>query len=389
MKVSYINEGLALMWPEAMEDNTPYDIKRIVADMLAVRTTKDVIDFILDTPASFFKDIVYVASPTPILENDLIRYEPDHAFRGSVLDLIERNYSDIEILDMLVVKSGELGTYVEKFLLAEPRDDEPVYANVLYPPKRFCEIHFSTIETLILNVQTVLRMAAIANGEQPLDGLERIPLKCNVPAVAIDTGLSISSDMNRIPAQHPSYKTYFTEKEAEALKAELTEMGIRELCRIYHGKGRGSIFLYPEGLSDQEMAANIFTSFMNSLFEKGSQLMFVGNTFKVERMSKGFRVIDCPWPLRDMYRQAANLAADNSVKLCPYCGKPLLSDKSRGNEAMYCSRTCNTKASAQRRETAYALAASGVPLEEAIARIGNRYEQSIRRWYHEAKELLH
>lgn len=388
MKVSYINEGLAIVWPEAMEDKTPYDVKQVVADMLAVRTTKDVIDFVLDTPASFFKDIVYVASPTPILENDLVRYDPDHAFRGSVLDLVERNYPDIEILDMLVVKSGELGTYVENHLLAEPRDDEPVYANVLYPPKRFCEIHFSTIEALILNVQAVLRMAAIANGEQPLKGLERIPLRCNVPAVAIDTGLSISSDMNQIPAQHPSYKTYFTEKNAKALRDELSEMGIRDLCHIYHGKGHGSIFIYPEGMSDQEMAANIFTSFMNSLFEKGSQLMFVGNTFKVERTSRGFEVVDCPWPLRDMYRQAANLAADNCVKLCPYCGKPLLSDKSRGNEAMYCSRSCNTKASTQRRETAYALASSGVPLEDAIERIGDRYEQSVRRWYQEAKNLL-
>lgn len=388
MRISYINEGIALAWPEAMEDKTPYDIKHVISDMLAVRTTKDVIDFVLDTPASFFKDIVYVASPTPILENDLVRYEPEHAFRGNVLGLVERNYPDVEILDTLVVKSGELGTYVDNNLLAEPRDDEPIYANALYPPKRFCEIHFSTIETLILNVQAVLRMAAIANGEQPLNGLERVPLKCNVPAVAIDTGLSISSDMNRIPAQHPSYKTYFTEKEAKELKAELAEMGIRDLCHIYHGKGRGSIFLYPEGMSDQEMAANILTSFMNSLFEKGSQLMFVGNTFKVEQTSKGFRVVDCPWPLRDMYRQVANLAADNSVKLCPYCGKPLLSDKSRGNEAVYCSRSCNTKASTQRRDTAYALAASGVALEEAIERIGGRYEQSIRRWYQEAQTLL-
>lgn len=388
MKVSYINEGLAITWPEAIEDKTPYDIKQIVADMLAVRTTKDVVDFILSTPASFFKDIVYTPSCTPIPVIDLVRYEPNHAFRGGVVDLVERNYPEVEILDMLVVKSGELGPYVEDYVLAEPRDDEPVYANVLYPPKRFCEIHFSTIEALILNVQAVLRMAAIANGERPLNGLERIPLKCNVAAVAIDTGLSISSDMNRIPAQHPSYKTYFTEKEAEALRDELSEMGIRDLCHIYHGKGHGSIFLYPESMSEQEMAANIFTSFMNSLFEKGSQLMFVGNTFKVERTSRGFEVIDCPWPLRDMYRQAANLAAVNSVKLCPYCGKPLLSDKSRGNEAMYCSRSCNTKASTQRRETAYALAASGVPLEEAINRIGDRYEQSVRRWYQEAKNLL-
>ena len=36
MKVSYINEGLAIVWPEAMEDKTPYDVKQVVADMLAV-----------------------------------------------------------------------------------------------------------------------------------------------------------------------------------------------------------------------------------------------------------------------------------------------------------------------------------------------------------------
>ena len=89
-----------------------------------------------------------------------------------------------------------------------------------------------------------------------------------------------------------------------------------------------------------------------------------------------------------MYRQCANLVAEDDIRLCSHCGKPLLVDKSRGNEAMYCSRTCNTKASAQRRETAYALAASGVPMEEAVKKIGKRYSDSIARWYKEAQALL-
>lgn len=89
-----------------------------------------------------------------------------------------------------------------------------------------------------------------------------------------------------------------------------------------------------------------------------------------------------------MYRQCAYLIADDKIRLCAYCGKPLLADKSRGNEAMYCSRTCNTKASAQRRETAYALAASGGPMEEAVSKIGERYSDSIARWYKEAKALI-
>ncbi len=136
------------------------------------------------------------------------------------------------------------------------------------------------------------------------------------------------------------------------------------------------------------MATNIFLSFMNSLFEGDAEAMYSGNIFKVEHGRRGFRVLDRPGPLRDMYRQVAYLAADNSIRLCAYCCKPLLANRSRGNEAMYCSRTCNTRASAQRRETAYALAASGVPIREAIERIGDRYEQSIRRWYKESKALL-
>jgi hypothetical protein len=45
-------------------------------------------------------------------------------------------------------------------------------------------------------------------------------------------------------------------------------------------------------------------------------------------------------------------------------------------------------ASSARRERVYALAASGVPVGEAIDRVGKRYERSIRRWYEESRRLL-
>ena len=286
------------------------------------------------------------------------------------------------------MKSGELGPYVKDYRLTAPGDDDPVYADIVCPPKRLYMMLVGSLESLAFNLQAIARIGAMANGEADPNGLERVPLECDVNAQVIDSKLSISSDFCMVPAQDPSYKTYFTEEDAKKVRESLGDYDDEGFCGLYYGKGHGSLFVYPTGMSDQEMAANIFVSFMNSLFEGNAETMYSGNIFKVEQTRRGFRVIDHPGPFRDAYRQVAYLAADNSLRLCAYCGKPVLADRSRGNEAMYCSRTCNTKASAQRRETAYALAASGVPVEEAIDRIGKRYERSIRRWYEESRRLL-
>ncbi len=55
---------------------------------------------------------------------------------------------------------------------------------------------------------------------------------------------------------------------------------------------------------------------------------------------------------------------------------------------MYCSGSCNTKASAARSEFAYALAAGSTPLDDAVDRIGKAYRCSVERWYEESKALL-
>lgn len=389
MKVSYINDSIAIMWPEVMEDRTPYDIKLVVADLLAMRTAKDVLDFILKTPPSFFSNITHKSTGDWALASDYTsQWGSDPRVRGSMVDLVEKSYPDIEVLDGFIVQSGVFGPYVKNHCLAAPADDGPVYSDVVYPTRPYYSLLLGSLESLAFNLQTIARIGAIANGEASPDGLERVPLDCGVEAQVIDSKLSIQGDFNRVPAQNPDYKTYFSEEDAKRIRESLGDYDDEGFCGLYYGKGQGSLFIYPEGMTEQEMAANIFTSFMNSLFEGNAETMYSGNIFKVEQTRRGFRVLDHPGPLRDMYRQCAYLAADKSLRLCAYCGKPVLADRSRGNEAMYCSRTCNTKASAQRREIAYALAASGVPMEEAIERIGDRYEQSIRRWYKESKALL-
>lgn len=393
MKVSYINDSVAIMWPQAMEDRTPYDIKQVVADLLAIRTAKDVLDFILKTPPSFFSNITHKSTLDWALASDYTsQWGSDPRVRGSMVDLVEKSYPDIEVLDGFIVQSGVFGPYVKNHCLAAPTDDDPVYSDVVYPTKPYYSMLLGSLESLAFNLQTIARIGAIANGEPSPEGFERIPIDCGVAAQVIDSKLSVSHDFNRCPAQDPAYGTYFTEEEVAKLEKCLEgyqgAYSDEAFSHIYNGKGVGTLFIYPAGMTEQEMAANIFTSFMNSLFEGNAETMYSGNIFKVEQTRRGFRVLDHPGPLRDMYRQCAYLAADKSLRLCAYCGKPVLADRSRGNEAMYCSRTCNTKASAQRRETAYALAASGVSIEEAIERIGDRYEQSIRRWYKESKALL-
>lgn len=394
MNVSYANDSMVIMWPEAMEDSTPYDIKQVVSDLLAIRTAKDVLDFILKTPPSFFSNITHRSTGDWVIASDFYEsWVHDPRICGSIVDLVEKDYPEIEPLDGFATKGGDFGPYIKDFCLSESDDDDPVYADVIYPTKPYCNMLIGSLEALAFNLQEIARIGAIANGELSPSGsgLDELPIDCDVRARVIDSKLSISHDLNRMPAQDPTYKSYFTPFEVNKLEQALEAYHPRDregLSHLYNGEGVGSLFVYPEDMSEQEMAANIFMSFMNSLFEGNAETMYSGNIFKVRRGKRGFVVVDNPGPLRDMYRQCARFVASGDMRLCAYCGKPLLADRSRGNEAMYCSRTCNTKASAQRREMAYALAASGVPVEDAIERIGTRYERSIRRWYEESQRLL-
>ena len=390
MKVAYINDSVAIMWPEAMEDKTPYDIKQVVADLLAIRTVKDVLDFIVKTPPSFFSNIARKPMTDLEIASDFYSgWGSDPRVRGNMEDAVEKSYPDIEVLDGFAVREGVFGPFIENYCLAAPKDDDPVYTAVVYPTKPYYSMLVGTLESLAFDLQAIAKIGAIANGETSPDALAKLPIECDVPVKIIDSGLSISSDFNEMPCQTPPVESFFTEDQITLIQAELEKAGFeKDFEHLYHGEGLGSLFLYPEDMPDRDCATSIFLSFMNSLFEGDAETMYSGNIFKVVKGRRGFKVVDHPGPLRDMYRQCAYLVAEDNIRLCAYCGKPVLADKSRGNEAMYCSRTCNTKASAQRRETAYALAASGVPMEEAVSKIGERYSDSIARWYKEAKALL-
>lgn len=104
---------------------------------------------------------------------------------------------------------------------------------------------------------------------------------------------------------------------------------------------------------------------------------------------KGFvkrKVVEPPWWVTDLYDEAIDLILEGKVSLCPVCGSPVLIKDFRGRKSkLVCSDSCKTRASNQRRETAYQCAASGIPLEEAISRIGEEYARSVRKWYAEAQ----
>lgn len=392
MEIAYINDEHAIAWPEAMEDVSPYDVKQVVSELLSIRTAKDVLDFILKTPPLFFSNISYRSHDDWIAVLDFCSdRESDRRFRGSVVDVVEKDYPEIEVLDGFVVQSGDLGPYIENYRLPEVCSRGPVYRDVVSPPKPHYMLDIGTLESLAFNLQAIARVGAIANGASSPNGLEKVSMGCDVNAQVIDSGLPADIYFGVRPTQDPDFRTYFTLEEVASLEADLNKCdGIRQgnHSHSYFSEDGGTLFIYPSGMSEQEMATNIFLSVMNNLFEEDVDPMFLGYIFKVEKTCEGFKIVESLSPLCDVYRQCARFVAEDNFRLCAFCGRPVLVDKSRGNEAMYCSRTCNTKASVRRREETYALAASDVSIEEIIERIGSRYEQSIRRWYKEARALL-
>ena len=111
------------------------------------------------------------------------------------------------------------------------------------------------------------------------------------------------------------------------------------------------------------------------------------NDFDLE---KGFYQIKEKPPLnwaKDLYQEACECVFSGRVSLCPVCDSPVLIRDMRGGGREYCSDTCKTKANDHRRNKAYTLEASGVPLDEAILIIGEKHRKAVTRWYKEAAAL--
>ena len=89
-----------------------------------------------------------------------------------------------------------------------------------------------------------------------------------------------------------------------------------------------------------------------------------------------------------LYDTVEDAIYDGRVSLCSVCGTPIIT-RSTSSRAEFCCESHKTAASKRRRQTAHILYASGTPLEDAVAQIGEDYRTSIERWYAEAQRIAH
>lgn len=394
MRLLYVNDVHAFVSEDETRGAEPYDVRDIVARATTVRGARDFIQFLMDTPGSFFRWDAFPLRRDFMTLAELVGrdvHEP-LTFKESFVDVIDRHFPEVEALDEVAVKAGAIGTYVEDHEpVPLPDDTEETVGVVDVEP--LSAINLEPYEILVQNVQLLERYAAIANGERSTFEIRRMDMGCAADVQFVDTQLWAYREYATGYAQSTICRDLFTNDEWQQVRAALIARGYDDFLRPTEAThdtlhGTTPIGVYPASWSDQEVATDVFLAFLNSFSTDDEDERYLNQPFLVSRDGNGFHVRDNIAPLSACYREVAYLAEANVIRTCAFCGRPLLADRSRGNEAMYCSRSCNTQASAQRRETAYALAASGAPIERAVERIGARYEQSIRRWYEEARALL-
>lgn len=170
----------------------------------------------------------------------------------------------------------------------------------------------------------------------------------------------------------------------------------------YSGEYYVTVSFLPDTTPERAMmmpAGHVVESALNSYLDFGDQFQFTVPYYSDEDFDRykyvpdrGFvekKVVTPAWWVDDLYSEATKLIIEGKVSLCPVCGSPVLIKDFRGRKSkLVCSDSCKTKASNQRRETAYQCAASGIPVEEAITRIGEEYERSVRKWYAEAQAFI-
>lgn len=101
------------------------------------------------------------------------------------------------------------------------------------------------------------------------------------------------------------------------------------------------------------------------------------------RFINGKAVTDEGATIFQVIAQAAKeILLDDDVILCEVCSRPVLTNKDRGTPSKICRvGSCKTTASARRKTRVEQLAASGVPVEDAVSELGEQYRQSIERWF--------
>lgn len=380
MKIAYINENRGFIRKKDAFADEEYDVRSIMMQMMGVRTAKDFLQLLNDVPLSFFLRFSF---PLEDREStiDLVPYQGEHFYKGSIENAVQKYYLDIDYLDGFLLREGVLGPLViEEIDLC---DGTTCIREALMPNEEYEYIHLSTIESLISNVQRLASLAAIA-GKDDVDGFfDRQLIYGDTAACVVKSGLSATSDFNSDYKQDSLLRCLFADDEIQAISKHVKALGYAIYSGDIHGNSdiQDKPFVVREEMSDSEIAGAIFSWFMNSLFEGSAEPYYSGNTFKVSFCNGVFRVYAPRSPIRELYYELAKLAEAGSIKLCACCGRAFVDCKSRGNGALYCSRSCNTKASNKRKDLAKQYKAAGIAVEKAIKRIGSKYEKSIRAWY--------
>lgn len=382
MKFVFLNESKGIISKKNADAHEEYDVQAIVLDMVQIRSARDYMKFLEAAPYSFFSKMFFKLEGDQEDVIDFLPYREPHAYKGDLARVIQKECLDIDYLDGFLIREGVLGPVSIATLSTE--GVEPKSFEVFKPTGEFKFIYMQSIETFVNNVQQLCFLAAIALKGKSADGaLDRDSVWGHPEYHIVRSGLSIESSFNSDYESNAPIPMLFDSMEIDQIASSIKRSGysIYREGLSYKGDLENKAFLVREEMSDAEVAAFIFTWFMNSLFEGSSEAYYSGNTFKVGFDGKGFKVFRQRSPYRELYLQVARFAELGQTKLCAHCGRAFIDMKSRGNEALYCSRSCNTKASNKRRDLARQYKAAGVPVERAIKEIGEKYTESIRGWY--------
>lgn len=376
MKFTFINENIGLISKKDIRINEKYDMRELILKMFDVRNAKDFIDFIYKAPYSFFSKFFFdLARQEESLEEYLPR-KTDYFFKGTIENAVQRRFIELDYLDELLIREGVLGQTATK--QTEYGIQEIVQLNGKYE-----FIYLSTIEEFIRNAQQLLGCVAIAATDISSGYFERQSIGRKTNAQIIESNISAYPDFHSDNERDSALSWIFDRKEIETLRKAVVPLGYEIQGTDIHSQHSylNKPFVVRSTMSDSEVAAFIFTWFMNTLFEGNYEAYYSSNTFKVEFERGRFRLHEARNPIQEFYYEIAKLAESGTVKLCANCKQPFVDDRSRGNEALYCSRSCNTQASNKRKELARQYKSAGIPVEKAIEKIGNKYEKSIRSWY--------
>jgi hypothetical protein len=402
MNIKAINERI-LLYKSDEQEACDYSIEDIVRAIATIKDIRSLISFLMNTPYSFLRvfkihgsSVDSALSSPKVPYEELLRVLSDDAesVSNSFDKCLVKHFPDLTYLDDFTLSCNELGEGSHSV------PDGMAGKTVNMYDKEFSVISMSAITNMVKRALALLKYIAVANQKYSIQISTDVVFRGKAIAKYVELPFS-EYDNRPIPAQNPCYGELFSRNELMRLPAYMRELGFELMsdtlsdpssivlseeysmdCFVrLDGEVIKEIYAYPCDMSDIEIAANIVTSSISNDYQVfgceqqyGDALTFSNDGFKRRRQKLS--------PLSDLDRELSRLAVDNLVFLCPYCQQPRI-----GNKETYCSDSCKTRASNQRKDDAYRMALSGMPVEQAIETIGSKYQNTILRWYIEAQAM--